>query len=485
MRGGAAFLSWTKAANRCINGKKSFEEKQSMKSKITLSRRSFLKSASLVAGAAAGARMFEMPSLLSAPAPGAKLGVAVVGVGGMGGYSFNAGMSEKLVAICDVDDRNVEKALKEFASKKPDQPAPKVFHDYRKMLDECHRDLDVVLIATPDHNHAPAAIRAIDLGKAVFSQKPLGHNIYECYKLARSAREKKVLTQMGNQGHCGEAIRRACEYLWAGAVGNVTETHTILGRNFGGKGGRPASKPVPPYLHWDEWLGPAPFREYHDGLHPFNWRSWRHFGTGTIGDLACHNLDALFWALKIGEAKTFTVECLKSNGGSEEMYPQDNVVRYEVPARGQLPPVKIYVYDHGGLKPDIMKEAEQKYEVKFGDCTLYVGEKGLFHTTAAAGSMEFLPREKKNEFLSPPRTLPRAHGGPIEDLFWAIKNGGTPCSNFPDSAGPLTAFALAGHLAQFAGIGRKVEWDVVKMQCTNMPEINRFVRREYRKGWEV
>jgi predicted dehydrogenase len=169
----------------------------------------------------------------------------------------------------------------------------------------------------------------------------------------------------------------------------VTETHTILGRNFGGTGGRPESKPVPPTLHWDEWLGPAPFREYHEKLHPFDWRSWRAFGTGTIGDMACHNLDVLYWALKIGEAKTFTVECLGTNGGSEEMFPQNNIVRYEVPARGNLPAVKIHVYDEGKLMPEIMKNAQQEHGAKFGESTLFVGEKGLFHTTGTAGAWEF------------------------------------------------------------------------------------------------
>lgn len=452
---------------------------------LPISRRRFLQHTTAVAGAVASTQFLGVPALLSAPAPNAKLGVAVIGVGGMGGYSFGAGMGERLVAICDVDDNTIAKAQKEFGEKKKDQPAPKAYFDYRKLLDECHKDLDVVLIATPDHHHAPAAIRAINLGKATFSQKPLAHNIYECYALAKAAREKKVLTQMGNQGHCGEAIRRACEYLWAGAIGNVTETHSILGRNFGGKSGRPASKPVPASLHWDEWLGPAPFRDYHDGLHTFSWRSWRAFGTGTIGDMACHNLDVLFWALKIGEAKTFTVECLSTNGGSDEMWPQNNIVRYEVPARGKMGPVKINVYDHGDIKPQIMKDAEKTYETKFSECTLFVGDKGLYRTTGTAGSGEFLPKEKKNEFPSPERTLPRAHGGPIEDLFYACKNGTTPCSNFPDAAGPLTAFALAGHLAQFAGVGKKVEWDVERMQCTNLPDINRYVRREYRKGWEV
>ncbi len=457
-----------------------------MKSSSTFSRRRFLQKAAGAGSAAVGARFLGMPALLSAAEPGAQLGVAVIGVGGMGAYSLGAGLKERLVAICDVDDNAIGKAKKRFEDqKKKGEPAPKAYFDYRKLLEECHRDIDVVLIATPDHHHAPAAIRAIDLGKATFCQKPLGHNIYECYALANKAREKKVLTQMGNQGHCGETIRRSCEYLWAGAVGDVSETHSVLGRNFGGTGGRPASKPVPPNLHWDEWLGPAPVRDYHGGLHPFSWRSWRQFGTGTVGDMACHNLDVLYWALKIGEAKTFTVECLNTKGGSEERYPRDNIVRYEVPARAGMGPVKVHVYDHQALRPQVMKEAEATHGVKFGESTLFVGKNGLFHTTGTAGSFEFLPKNRKEELPSPDRSLPRAHGGPIEDLFHACKNGTVPCSNFPDAAGPLTAFALAGHLAQFAGVGRKLEWDVQAMRCTNVPDLNRFVRREYRPGWEV
>lgn len=456
-----------------------------MKQNARINRRRFLQRTMVLAGAAAGARLIEMPALRAAGSPNAKLGVAVIGVGGMGGYSFGAAMGERLVAVCDVDETTLGKALKEFGEKHKDQPAPKVYYDYRKMLEECHKDVDVVLIATPDHHHAPAAIRAIHLGKATFSQKPLAHDIYECYALGKAAREKKVLTQMGNQGHCSETVRLACEYIWAGVIGNVTETHSILGRNFGGSGGRPASKPVPAGLHWDEWIGPSPYREYHDNLHPFNWRTWRQFGTGTIGDMACHNLDALFWALRIRDAKTFTVECLHTKGGSEEMYPQDNIVRYEIPARGNMGPVKVHVYDHQELKPEIMLEAEKRYETKFEECTLFVGDKGLFRTTGTCGSLGFLPEDRRTEVAVPAKVLPRAHGGPIEDLFYACKNGTTPCSNFPDAAAPLTAFALTGHLAQFAGVGKKLEWNVEKMECTNLPEINRYLRRKYRHGWEV
>jgi predicted dehydrogenase len=444
-------------------------------------RRSFLKQGMALAGAATAAGLLPAPYVLGQPAPNAKLGVAVVGAGGMGGYSVGCALGERLVALVDVDDNTIANVMRDIKDKLKDKaPSPKVFCDYRKMLDECHKDLDAVLIGTPDHHHAPAAIRAIHLGKAAFAQKPLAHNIYECYALAKAAKERKVPTQMGNQGHCGEGIRVLCEYVWAGAIGKVTETHTILGRNFGGSGGRPPSKPVPKGLHWDEWIGPAAYRDYHDGLHPFSWRSWRQFGTGTIGDMACHHVDGLFWALKIGEAKRFTVECLAQKGGNEEMFPQDNVLRWEIPARGDMPPVRVFVYDHDGLKPEIMKEAEKKHGRQFGEFTLFVGDKGLLGSDA-----RIIPEEQHKQFPVPPKTLARAHGGPIEDLFHAMRHGTTPCSNFTDSAGPLAAFVLTGNLAMFAGVGKKLEWDVEKMQCTNLPEVNKHVRRAYRKGWEV
>ncbi len=179
-------------------------------------------------------------------------------------------------------------------------------------------------------------------------------------------------------------------------------------------------------MHWDEWLGPAPLREYHDGLHPFSWRSWRQFGTGTLGDMACHVMDGVIWSLKLVEATKFSIACLAQKDGSAEMY-----------------------------------------------------------TDTYGGGIQLYPEARRQAFANPPKTLPRAHGGPIEDLFWAIKNDGTPASNFVDYSGRLTEFILTGQLAMLAGVGKKLDWDVVAMKCTNHDEINQFVRRKYRPGWEV
>ncbi|MDP6637564.1 MAG: Gfo/Idh/MocA family oxidoreductase [Phycisphaerae bacterium] len=444
-------------------------------------RRDFLKTGLAVTSLAAASSLSITTDALAAKSPNSKLGVAVVGAGGMGGYSVSMALRENLVALVDIDDNRVADVMKRISRNgKAKSPNVKTYFDYRKMLDQCHKDIDVVLVATPDHHHAPACIRAIRMGKAAFSQKPLAHNIAECYAMAAAAKKHKVLTQMGNQGHCSEHIRRVCEYIWAGAVGNVLEAHAILGRNFGGSDGRPKSEPAPKGVHWDEWIGPAPYRDYHKGLHPFSWRSWRKFGTGTIGDMACHNLDALFWALRLADAKQFTIECVSQTKGSDEKYPTDNVIRWEFPARGKMPPVKVFSYDHKKIRPDVMTETEKKHNRRFGEFTLFVGDKAMIGTDG-----RIIPEEKHKAFTPPPKTIPRAHGGPIEDLFYAIKNGGSPCSNFIDSAAPLTAFALTGHLAMFAGVGKKLQWDVEKMKVTNAPEINKYVGREYRKGWEI
>ncbi len=446
------------------------------------SRRSFLKKSAITAAAIAGARLSQGPFILAADA-NTKLNVAVIGCGGMGGYSTGSALGQNFVAIADVDDNTVAKTMKETIK---EQAKPKLFVDYRKMLDECHKDIDVVLIATPDHNHAPAAIRAIELGKHVFCQKPLAHDIRECRMLAEAAKRKKVFTQMGNQGHCAEGYRRLCEYVWAGAIGNVVEVQCSMGRSFGGFQKKPPMKPVPAGLHWDEWLGPAAYRDYYDGLHPADWRNWRDFGTGTLGDMACHVMDGIYWALKIGEAKNYTIELLSQKPGSDEVYSADNVIRWTIPARAGMPEVVITGHDNLSTKPSFFTEQAEKNKRKFGDGTIYKGDKGLYMVTETYGDgVRILPEEAHKAFPVPAEKIPRVKGGPIADLFNAIKGGPAPCSNFADYSAGFTEFILTGHLAMFAGVGKKLEWDVAGMKCTNAPEINRFVGREYRKGWEV
>jgi predicted dehydrogenase len=306
--------------------------------------------------------------------------------------------------------------------------------------------------------------------------------LYEARRLTEAARKHKVATQMGNQGHSQEGYRLLCEYIWAGAIGNVTETHSLMERSFGGTGGRPAGKAVPRGVHWDEWLGPAQTREYHDGLHPFDWRSWCEFGTGTLGDMGCHVLDGIFWALKLAEAKKCTIECVAQKGGSKEKFPQDNHIRWHFGARGDMPAVTVNAYDREW--PQVVKDLQKKFDEKFGGGTVYVGEKGVMLTGTYGGNPRILPKEKHDEFGKPKKVLARSKHGNKGDFLAACK-GGEPASSSFDYSGPFTEFVLTGVLASRAGVDRKIEWDVAKLVCTNDESVNTWVKRDYRKGWEV
>ena len=377
-----------------------------------------------------------MPSLLTDPTPNSKLNVAVIGCGGRGAASLEAALDERLVAIVDVEDARLD-ATREKARQRGANP--RTFTDYRRMLDALSHEIDAVFVATPDHHHAPASIRAIQLGKHVFCEKPLCHDIGEARTLAAAARQSKVITQMGNQGHCAEGYRRVCEYIWAGAIEGVVETHSCNGYVNGGSGGRPTSKPVPGGLHWDEWLGPAPYREYHEGLHPLYWRYWWDFGTGALGDWGCHNMDGVFWALRLGHPAT--VECVEAYGGSEEKYPEASIIRWDFPARGDMPALKVYWYDGArpntdpNLKdeqgrvvrtvpnrPALAGELEKKYDCQFdqtfaGGGTIYVGTKGIMSSGNYGNRPRLVPELAHQSFAVPPVQIPRIRGSHFEHFI--------------------------------------------------------------------
>ncbi len=436
-----------------------------------MKRRTFLK-------AALASPTFAAPMYAQDRNANSRLGIAVVGVGGQGSGNNGVAAGERLVALVDVDDRKIAEAIKNLGAKANNPP---VFHDYRRMYDAHARDLDAVFIATPDHHHAPAAVRAIRLGKGVFCEKPLTYTLHEARTLTTEAKRMKVHTSMGNQGHAGEGYRRLCEYIWAGAIGDVTETHSLMTRNFGGTGGRPKSEPVPAGLHWDEWLGPAPAREYHGGLHAFGWRSWKTFGTGTLGDMGCHILDGTFWALKLGEAKTFTVECVSQQPGSAEQFARENHIRWTFGARGPMPAVTVNSYDN--TWPQRIKDLEAEHGERFGGGTVYIGTRGIMATDTYGGNPRIVPKRAHDAFAPPPQTIPRSRGGVRGDLIAALKGGPVPSTSF-DYAGPFTEFVLTGVMASNVGAGKKITWDVEK-QTADLPEAQALVRRTYRAGWEV
>ncbi|MCX7049253.1 MAG: Gfo/Idh/MocA family oxidoreductase, partial [Candidatus Sumerlaeota bacterium] len=386
-------------------------------------RRDFLKKVAIGAGAAAGAGLLGAPNILaqkatpkpktskpktseskttetatsSSASSGPKLRIAVIGCGGQGtGAHVPPAAREQLVALVDTDEKNLEKALKRAKDSNSNLDTSKVqtFNDYRKMFDKVGKEIDAVLIATPNHHHCLPALMAMQLGKAAYVEKPMAYCIQEARTMAEYSRKYKVATQMGNQGHSNEGYRRLCEYIWAGAIGKVTEVFCWTNRANGGVGDRPPALPVPPGMHWDEWIGPAPFREYHKDLHPHEWHGWHDFGNGSLGNMACHVMDGAHWALKLGHPTSIEVE--EMNGGTKERYPIGARIRWDFPARGDMPPVKVYWFDgkrpgnksteegdtQGSVgssamnRPPLLAELMKKYNRKFSESgSLYVGDK--------------------------------------------------------------------------------------------------------------
>jgi predicted dehydrogenase len=438
-------------------------------------RRRFLKQSAV---AALASPTFAAPMFAQDRNANSKLGIAVIGCGGQGSDNPRLAAGERLVALVDVDDNKTNEAILRVGARANRVPT---FHDYRRMYDAVGRDLDAVFIATPDHHHAPAAVRAIRMGKGVFCEKPLTWSLHEARTLATEARRMRVQTSMGNQGHAGDGYRRLCEYIWAGAIGDVTETHSLMTRNFGGTGGRPKSGRVPHGLHWDEWLGPVAYRDYHGGLHTFGWRSWVQFGTGTLGDMGCHILDGTFWALKLGDAKTFTVECVAQQPGSAEMFARENHIRWQFGPRAGMPAVTVNSYDI--TWPQRIRDLEREHGEKFGGGTVYIGTRGIMATDTYGGNPRIVPRAAHQAFPAPPQTIPRSRGGVKGDLIAALKGGPAPSSSF-DYAGPFTEFVLTGVMASRVGAGKRITWDAERMTA-DLPEAQALVRREYRAGWEV
>ena len=455
------------------------------------SRRSFLKRAGVVAGAVAGARLANGPFVLSADAVQDKLRVAVIGCGGQGtGAHVPQAARQTLVALVDPDSRNIAKAMAkaQTANKELNPESVKTFADYREMFDKMPKGIDAIIVATPNHHHAPPALMAMKRGIAAYVEKPLCYDMNEARMMAEYSKKYKVASQMGNQGHCGEGYRRLCEYIWAGAIGNVTEVHCWSDRANGGSGGRPEKSDPPAGMNWDTWIGAAPYRDYHKDLHPHSWHGWHDFGNGSLGNMGCHVMDGAHWALKLGSPTSIMVEAM--NGGSAERYPVGTKICWDYPARGDMPAVKVYWWDGkrsapatGQNRPPLADELEKKYDRKFGgNGTLYVGDKGVMFTGTYGDGTRILPEELHKAFPAPAKTLPRVSGGVHGNFFNAIRTGEPAASNF-ETASKLTEMIVLGCLAIKAGQGNKVEWDGTK--CTNNPAVNRFLQREYRKGWEV
>ena len=401
--------------------------------------------------------------------PNEKIGMASIGVDGKGqSDSGDADSHGQLVAICDVDEKKLDAAAKRF-------PKAKKYVDFRKMLDEMGKSIDAVTVSTPDHVHAVASVTAMRMRKHCFCQKPLTRTIQEARVMGQVAREMKVATQMGNQGTANDGLRRAAALLRKNALGKVSQVHVWTDRPIWPQGGnRPAPAPVPKELHWDLWLGPAPFRPYGLGYHPFSWRGWWAFGTGALGDMACHTLNMPYAGLELRDP--ISVEAETSPDRNVFSYPKWSVIKFEFPANSWRGPLTLTWYD-GGKR--VSKELlNGKDPSKSG--AVIVGEKGkLYAPGDYCDSFEILGKVDlpKVEFQRGPNHF--------EEWTRAIRGGPAAMSNFHDYSGPLTETILLGNLAVWAA-GNKVEWDAKNLQVKNhMPEVEHVVRGEYRKGYSL
>jgi len=437
--------------------------------------------------------------LRGAASPNGKLNLAGIGIGGQGASDLSNMESENIVALCDVDKNHAGHTFKKY-------PQAQQFTDYRQMLDQL-KDLDGVVIATPDHHHAFAAMEAIKRGKHVYCEKPLTHSVWEARQLATAAREAKVATQMGNQGQASAETRRLCELVWADAIGPVHEAHIWTDRPSQGlfneywpQGvARPKdTPPVPATLDWDLWLGPAPLRPYHPAYLPFIWRGWWDFGTGALGDIGCHAMDPVFRALKLGAPLSVQGASTRVN---QETFPLGSIVTYQFPARSaapqannchvaglsgaaaggvEMPPCKLVWYD-GGLRPprpETLPDGKQ-----MGDNgRLLVGEKGFI-----LGN-DVYPQARAAETAGIPKTIPRV-ANHYQEWIAACKGGKKAGSNF-DFAGPLAESVLLGNVALRVQLREdltlsKLLWDSAALKFTNLEDANKFVRNEYRAGWSL
>jgi predicted dehydrogenase len=426
-----------------------------------LTRRGFIGDSLTIAAGGVAAGYFSSLSLAQSKSPNEKLNIACVGVSGRGADNVRGVQGENIVAICDIDDRLIAQAAGRF-------PKAAKFNDFRRMLDQ-QKDIEAIVVSTADHTHAPATAAAIRLGKHAYCEKPLTHTVPEARTITRLAAEMKVATQMGTQIHAEDNYRRVVELVRAGAIGPVREAHAWVNSRWHG-GERPKETPeVPPHLHWDLWLGPAPARPYHPTYLPANWRRWWDFGNGTMGDMACHLLDLVFWALALKHPTTIAAEGPPVH---LETAPDGTRVEFAFDARGEQPPVKVVWYDGDKLPQEIHGQKVPP----FGVC--FVGDKGLLWSDY--GRHQLFPEEKFADYQRPAESIPKSVGH-HQEWINACKHGGETTCHFGYS-GPLTETVLLGVLAYRAG--ERLTWDSEKF-TTGSSKADALLKREYRQGWTL
>jgi predicted dehydrogenase len=473
----------------------------------SLTRRQFLSRTAL----ATGAISMSFPYVGRVLGANERINVACIGVNGKGDSDSDhaAACGGNMVAICDVDEQNIRRKSRQFESRFPHL---KKYSDYRRMFEDVGESIDAVTVSIPDHNHGVAASWALKRGKHVYCQKPLAQTVYECRLLRRLADEKRLATQMGNQGSATPGLRRAVDVVQAGVIGNPLEVHVWTNRPIWPQGflRPPGHDPVPSGLNWDAWIGPALMRPYigHGVYEPFVWRGWYDFGTGALGDMACHTLNMPFRAVKM--TSPTVVELEVASRLYPETYPKTTRIRYEFPAREGLPPLKYWWYDGNpsdplrALRPDSQTTSEVM--ASFGTVqtsgAIIIGEKGKIYSPGDTGTQFFICRTgrgEKHEYIdgredaacrAVPHNQPALLSGysdndlcHMAEWFRMMRTGQPSYSNF-DIAGPLAEIVVLGCVALHLGLGRRMEWDGPNLQSPNFPEAEAYIRRNNRTGWE-
>ena len=437
-----------------------------------MKRRTFLKATATVA---AGFQIVPRYVLGQGQTPPSdKLNIAGVGIGGQGGGVLNDMKTENIVALCDVDSAKAAGTFKAF-------PKAEQFTDYRVMLEK-RKDIEAVMVATPDHMHAPITLSALRAGKHVYVEKPMAHSIEEARLMTKVARETGLVTQMGNNGHAGEGLRQTREWIQAGAIGQVREVHCWSdrpGKFWKQAIDRPADAPlVPASLDWDLWIGAAPQRPYHPVYHPRAWRGWFDFGTGALGDMAVHNIDPAFYALDLDPP--VATEC-QSSPPLKESYPAWQILTFEFAAKTGRPALKAFWYDGGKLPP---RPADIPEEIDLSDNGLYfLGEKGTMVCGGWSGAPRLFPIKRREEFQVPSKTIARSPGHRLEWIQACKARKPEDAKAGFSYSGPFTEALLIGNLA--TRLQKRIEWDAVNMRARNVPEAEALVRKKYRAGFGI
>src|SRR5687768_8425671 len=473
-----------------------------------VSRRKFIQSASVAAAAFTIVPRFVLGKGYRAPSD--TLYVAGIGVGGKGESdiaSFAKSGKAEIAFLCDVDDRRAADSVKAF-------PKAKYYRDFREMLDKEHRHIDAVSVSTPDHNHAVQALAAMQLKKHVYVQKPLTHDIYEARILTEAAKKYKVVTQMGNQGASGDGVRQLREWYNAGLIGDVNTVYVWTDRPVWPQGIQwPEQKaPVPTELDWDLWLGTAPYKDYVEKIVPFNWRGWWDYGTGALGDMACHLVEPPFRVLNLNYPSDVTASVGSvyvdefKRGYFPESCPPSSYVVLTFPTENGKPPIKLHWMD-GGIQPPRPEElGPNEIMGDGGNGVIFVGTKGKMMCSTYGADPRLLPTSKTQE-TNVPQSIKRVPGGNEGHYAqWVEASiagyGKMEVSSPFEIAGPMTESILMGNLAirshdirvarqdrpgQFNYPGRNIKllWDGKNMKITNFDAANQFVKREYRQGWKL